>query len=175
MHRTRAGYVTVMIDNGQNDVTPGRTAVGNRRPRWRRFALGAAALSLVVVACDGDDDTVDQVEDEISDIGGNVADAIEEFGEDSVELAARNLASIHGTDEFADTGYSIDGDLECTADATEDLTAVDISCGGATEDGSVAALTGTTTELPGASLTELEGTFVGLIAGDEVFRTDALG
>ncbi len=118
---------------------------------------------------------VDQIEDEVADVGGEVADAIEEFGQDTVELAARNFASNQGADEFADAGYPIDGNLECTADATDDLTAVEINCGGATEDGLVVALTGTTTELPGASLTELEGDFVGIVGGNEVFRTDALG
>ncbi len=137
--------------------------------------LGAAALSLVAVACDGDDVSQEQIEDEIDEVGGDVADAINEAGEDAVELAARNIASQQGAEEFADAGHSIDGDLECAADATEDLTAVEIDCSGVTENGSAATLTGSTTELPGASLTELEGTFVGLVDGEEVFSTDALG
>lgn len=167
--------MSVMTTYGQNDVTSGRRDADGGRSRWWRCACGVAALSLAVAACGGDDDTADQIEAGIDDIGGEVADAVEEFGQDSVELAARNLASIQGAEEFADAGYPIEGNLECTADATDDLTAVEISCGGATEDGEVAALTGTTTELPGASLTELEGTFVGLIDGNEVFSTDALG
>jgi hypothetical protein len=179
-----------MISNGQNHVIGGsraRNRVGdNGRPRRHRLVLAAAALSLVVAACDGDDDDVDEIEEEIQDeldeiegeldeIGGEVADAIAEFGEDSVEVAARNLASRQGAEEFADSGHAIDGDLECTADATADLTAVEISCEGATEDGAIASLTGSTTELPGASLTELEGEFVGLVDDEEVFDTDALG
>lgn len=131
------------------------------------------ALVASVAACSDDDG--EAVGDEIEDVSGAVADAIEEFGEDTVEVAARNLASRQGAEEFSDAGFEIDGDLMCTADASDDLTAVAIDCSGATTDGSVAALAGDTTELPGASLTELEGDFVGFVDGDEVFRTDALG
>jgi hypothetical protein len=162
-------------DSGRNDDVIRRPRAGDRRSGWRRLALGAAAISLFVAACEDDDDTTQRIEDEIDEINGAVADAIDEFGQDSVELVARNLASRQGAEEFSDAGHPIDGDLQCTAVATDDLTAVEIECGGATEDGSVAALTGTTTELPGASVTELEGTFVGLVDSAEVFSTEDLG
>ena len=42
-------------------------------------------------------------------------------------------------------------------------------------DGAVAEMTGTTSELPGASITELDGDFVGTVDGAEVFRTERLG
>ena len=36
-------------------------------------------------------------------------------------------------------------------------------------------MTGTTDELPGASVTELEGAFTGTVDGTEAFSTDTLG
>lgn len=121
------------------------------------------------------DTAVDDVEDAVDDAAGAVADAIDEVGEDAVELAARNLATVNAAEEFADAGYPIEGELSCTADATDDLTAVELDCSGETEDGGVASVTGSTTELPGESVTELEGDFVGFVDSEEVFRTDALG
>lgn len=121
------------------------------------------------------DDAIDDVEAAVEDATGAVADAIEELGEDTVELAARNLASTNAEEEFSDAGYPIDGGLTCTADATDDLTAVELDCTGTTADGAAASMIGTTTELPGGSVTELEGEFVGFVDDAEVFRTDALG
>lgn len=165
------------------------TQHSTRTPRPFRAGtlLGATAMVVALGACGGDDDVTDDdvddavegavedIEEGVEDVTGAIGDAIEEVGEDTVELAARNLASTHAADEFADAGYPIDGGLSCTADATDDLTAVDLECTGATEDGGVASMTGTTTELPGESLTELEGDFVGFVDTEEVFRTDALG
>jgi hypothetical protein len=137
-----------------------------------------------MTACGGNDDDlsdeaergIDDIEEGVDAISGEVAGAIEEAGEDVVELAVRNLASVHGEAEFADAGHPvIEGGLACMADATEDLTAVEVDCTGQTEAGGVASLSGTTTELPGQSLTELEGDFVGMVDDEEVFRTDALG
>lgn len=161
-----------------------RPVLAARRTRRRRSAsaLGAGlALVLSVAACDADDtsddvdEVVDDVEERADEISGDVAEAIEEVGEDAVELAVRNLARMQAQDEFADAGHPIDGELSCTADASEALDAVEIGCVGETEAGQSASMTGTTTELPGESLTELEGEFVGLVDDQEVFRTDALG
>ena len=155
-----------------------------RRARRRSIAPICAAIALTVSAsaCAGDDDTsddldsaVDDVEAEVEDVGDEVADAADEAGEDAVELAVRNLASLYGQDEFTDAGHPIEGDLTCTADATDALDAVEIGCVGETEAGLSASLTGTTAEFPGESLTELEGDFIGSVDGEEVFRTDTLG
>ena len=54
-------------------------------------------------------------------------------------------------------------------------TAWPIDCTGTTADGGAAALTGTTTEVPGASVTSLEGDFAGTVDGAEVFTTQTLG
>lgn len=158
--------------------------------RWplRRLGgfVGAGAIALTITAtmtaCAGDDDVpedaeqaVDDLEGDLEDAAADVTDAVEEASEDAVELAVRNLASLHGEDEFEDAGYPVDGGLTCSADATADLTAVEVSCTGATEDGRALSMTGTTAEFPGESVTELEGDFVGLVDDEEVFRTDALG
>lgn len=155
----------------------------SRRGPARRAGAAFGAVALVLAACGGDDDAVDDdvdgvvddIEEGVDDVTGAVADAIDEVGEDTVELTARNLASTNAEEEFASVGHPIDGGLACEADATDDLTAVELSCDGVTEDGGVASMTGTTTELPGASVTELEGDFVGFVDNEEVFRTDALG
>ena len=159
--------------------------IGNRPIRRRHVGgiLGAFALVVTLTACGGDDDdtpedadeAMEDIEEGLDDAVADVTDAVEEAGEDAVELAVRNLASIHGADEFDDAGHPLDGDLTCTADASADLTAVELSCTGATEDGRAASMTGTTSEFPGESVTELEGDFVGLVDDEEVFRTDALG
>jgi hypothetical protein len=52
---------------------------------------------------------------------------------------------------------------------------VDIDCTGTTVDGGDASLTGTTAELPGLSFNELDGDFVGVVDGIEVFTTERLG
>lgn len=180
---------TTLDDTTPDDTTPDDATLVPTTRRFRRgvgAVAGALALVTALSACGGDDDVTDDVdgavddavtdiEEGVDDVTGAVADAIDEVGEDTVELAARNLASTHGADEFADAGYPIDGGLTCEADATDDLTAVEIDCAGATADGGVASMTGTTTELPGESLTELEGDFVGFVDTEEIFRTDALG
>ena len=55
------------------------------------------------------------------------------------------------------------------------LDQVDVNCTGTTEDGGAAVLTGTTSEIPGASITELDGTFTATVDGEPVFETDTLG
>ena len=59
--------------------------------------------------------------------------------------------------------------------ANEDADSVDISCTGTSTDGEDLALEGQTDEIPGASVTELEGSFTGTADGEEVFSVDTLG
>ena len=59
--------------------------------------------------------------------------------------------------------------------STDELDAVDVMCTGTTDDGAAAEMTGTSDELPGASVTELEGQFTGTVDGTEAFTTDTLG
>lgn len=141
--------------------------------RRRTCALATAVLVVSAAACS--DDTQDSLEDDVESVVTEVVDAVDDVSEDAVELAARNFASIQGADEFENAGHPIEGDLTCEADATDDLTAVQIDCTGTTADGGEAVLTGTTSEFPGASFDELDGDFVGTVDGSEVFSTERLG
>jgi len=157
-----------------------------RGARRRRTvaALGAAAV-LMLAACS--DDQQDELSETVGSIAEGVGDAAEsivsnaqdaagEVIDDAAELAARNLAAEQGEQQFDEAGYPLDEEgLACEATVTDDATALDINCSGLTEDGGAAALAGTTTEIPGASLSELEGDFVGTVDGGEVFTTDRLG
>lgn len=135
----------------------------------------AAVIVLAGTAAACDDDTQDSVEQDVETAVTEVVDALDEASEDVVELAARNFASVQGEQEFAAAGHEIEGDLVCEADASGDLTAVEIDCTGTTVDGGEASMTGTTSEFPGASIDELDGDFVGTVDGAEVFRTERLG
>lgn len=133
----------------------------------RARLLLAAALSLTLLGACSDDSVDDAAED--------VGDAVDEASNDAIEVAARNIASAQGEDQFSDVGIDVEGDLACEATADEAADAVDISCTATSTDGQDLALDGTTDEIPGASVTELEGTFVGTADGDEVFSVDTLG
>lgn len=152
--------------------------------RHRIIAPLAAAVLLLggAAACsddDGDDqsagETVDSLVDEGEEAASTASSAIDEGATDAAETAARNLAAEHGEDAFEEAGHPLEDGLECEATATDGNDAIDVSCTGTTEDGAEAELTGTTSELPGASATELEGDFTGTVDGDEAFTTTALG
>jgi hypothetical protein len=82
---------------------------------------------------------------------------------------------------LASTGLLACGDddddgLSCEATVADGgLNAVEVSCTGSTEEGQDATMTGRTDEMPGASVTELEGQFTGTAGGDEVFAVQQLG
>lgn len=150
--------------------TKDRTASG-RIPAV--VATAVLAISVGGAACS--DDTSDSVEEDVRSAITDAVDVADEVSEDAVEAAARVFASEQGAQAFDEAGHGLDGDLTCTADASDDLTAVDIDCTGTTQDGGQAELTGTTSELPGLSVTELDGDFVGTVDGTEVFQTERLG
>lgn len=142
----------------------------------RRTATALAALVAITAAATAcSDDTRESLEEDIESAVTEVVDVVDEVTEDAVELAARNFASVQGGQEFESAGYPLDGDLTCEADATSELTAVEISCTGTTVDGGEASLSGTTSELPGVSFDELDGDFVGTVDGENVFTTERLG
>lgn len=124
-------------------------------------------------------DDAEEAANDASDAAGDAADdagaAIDDATQDAVEAAARNLASAQGEDEFSSNGVEVEGDLECEATTNGDNSALDVSCTGTSTDGKELAMEGTTSEMPGASLTELEGTFTGTADGSEVFSVDTLG
>jgi len=141
--------------------------------RHRTTAITLAIVLLGAVACS--DDTQDSIEEDVESAITEVVDVVDEASEDAVEVAARNFAAVQAGQEFESAGYPIDGELTCEADATSDLTAVEISCTGTTVDGGEAAMTGTSSEFPGVSFNELDGDFVGTVDGTEVFTTERLG
>ncbi|MDW3215791.1 MAG: hypothetical protein R8G01_17475 [Ilumatobacteraceae bacterium] len=120
-------------------------------------------------------DDGDAIEDDARSVVSEVGEAADELAEDTIELAARNIASTQGAQQFESAGHPLDGDLACEADAADDVTAVEVDCTGVTQAGGLATLTGATSELPGASVTELDGVFVGTVDDEEVFRTERLG
>lgn len=135
--------------------------------------LAIAALSVSAAACS--DDTTESIQTDLESAATNAVDIIDEASEDAVEMAARNFASVQGGQEFEAAGHPIDDQLTCEADATSDLTAVEIDCTGTTVDGGQASMSGTTSEFPGVSFNELDGDFVGTVDGTEVFTTERLG
>ncbi len=105
-----------------------------------------------------------------------VGEAVDEAATDAAELVVRNLAAEQGEQQFEDAGFPLDGEgLACEATVGDGLDSVEVACTGTTEDGGSAQMTGTTNELPGASVTELEGDFTGTVDGTEAFTTDTLG
>lgn len=154
----------------------------------RRIARTIAALAVVslgAAACSDEDredigDAVDTVVDEVEDAGrtavSEAEDAVGDAASDAAELAARNIATQQGEEQFADAGRPLDdGGLTCEATVADGLDGVDVNCTGTTQDGGAAELTGSTGEVPGASATELDGTFTGTVDGDEVFSAESLG
>jgi len=139
----------------------------------------SAALALGIAACSDDaqqdaEDAVDQVQEDAEDAVTSASEGLDEGTDAAAEAAVRNLAATHGADELAQAGHEVEGDLECEATVADGEDAVDVTCTGTTTDGEDAEVAGTTAELPGASATELEGTFTGTVAGEEVFSVDRL-
>jgi uncharacterized lipoprotein NlpE involved in copper resistance len=148
----------------------------------RKLLVGIAAVAaLGLVGCgNDDDDTADSIIEDVESAArtavSEAGQAVDEAGADAAEAVVRNLAAQQGAQQFADAGSPLDDDgLTCEATASDGLDSVDVNCTGTTEDGGEAALTGTTDELPGESITEVEGTFTGTVDGSEVFTTDTLG
>jgi CO dehydrogenase/acetyl-CoA synthase alpha subunit len=127
-----------------------------RRP-GTTVLLAAVGLVVALVAC-SDEDRDDALDD-------------------VTELAVRNFAALQGSEQFKAAGYEIDDDgLSCTASVGEGgRTAVEVECTGTTVDGGDAVLNGVTSEIPGASITELEGDWTATVDGEQVFATDELG
>ena len=142
------------------------------RIRLAHGAVVAAAL-LTFAACS--EESQDAVQADIESAVTEVGEAVDEATDDAGEALVRNIATQQGEEQFSNAGHALDGPLTCEATVQEDVAAIDVSCTGTTQAGTAAALTGATSELPGASVVSLEGAFTGTVDGAEVFTTERLG
>ena len=105
---------------------------------------------------------------DIGNAAGNAAD-------NAAELLARNIATQQGEEQFNNAKQTLAGPLTCTAAIKGGVSKIDINCTGKTKGGGAAVLTGTTNEIPGASVVSLDGQFTGTVDGQMVFTTQRLG
>jgi hypothetical protein len=105
----------------------------------------------------------------------DVVDAAGDAANNAAEVLARNIATQQGEQQFKSSGHELSGPLTCTAKVNKGVSKIDIACTGTTKTGGVAALGGTTDQLPGASVTSLTGQFVGTADGAPAFTTQRLG
>lgn len=139
-----------------------------------RFAHGAAvAVLLTIAACS--EEAQDAVKADVESAVTEAGDAVAEASDDAGEALVRNIATQQGEEQFNNAGHPLDGSLTCEATVQDDLATIAVSCTGTTQAGGAAALTGTTSELPGASVVTLDGAFTGTVDGAEVFTTERLG
>ena len=141
--------------------------------RIRLAHAAAVAAILIIAGCS--EDTQDSVESDLESAVTEVGDAVGEAADDAGEALARNIATQQGEEQFNNAGHELDGPLTCEATVQDGVDQIDISCTGTTQDGGAAALTGTTSEIPGASVVTLDGEFTGTVDGEEVFTTERLG
>jgi type II secretory pathway pseudopilin PulG len=128
----------------------------------RRVQSVVVAATIVVSGCS-------------SNTRSSVKSDVERSANAAAETAARNVATQQGEEQFKNAQHELSGPLVCTATVQTSAAKIDIACSGATKDGKAATLTGTTNELPGASVVSLNGTFVGSVDGAQVFTTQRLG
>ena len=141
--------------------------------RTRSASIALLTTALAFASCSSD--ARESATTDLESVATDVADAIDETGEDAAETAARNVATQQGEEAFKDAGHELDGPLECEAKVADGLSKIDISCTGTTKDGKPVAMLGTTTELPGESVNSLQGRFTGTVDNEEAFVTDDLG
>ena len=139
-----------------------------------RLAHGAVVAAMLTIASCSED-TQDAVESDLESAATEVGDAVGEAANDAAEVLARNIATQQGEEQFTNAGHALAGPLTCEATVQDGVAKLDISCTGTTQAGGAAALTGTTNEIPGASVVTLDGDFTGTVDGAEVFTTERLG
>jgi hypothetical protein len=97
----------------------------------------------------------------------------QEIVDDTVEVAARNVASEGGKLEFAKSDIDVDGDLDCTATAESGAQTLAVTCTGTSTEGQSLTLDGQLTVADG-EIVDSSG-FVGKADGEEVFNVDCVG
>ena len=139
-----------------------------------RIAHGVmVAAALTIAGCNSDDRT--SIATELQTAATDIANAAGDAANDGAEVLARNIATQQGEEQFKNAGKELDGPLTCTAKIEDGVAKIDISCTGKTKAGGAATLSGTTNEIPGASVVSLDGQFIGAVDGTTVFNTQRLG
>jgi uncharacterized Zn-binding protein involved in type VI secretion len=87
------------------------------------------------------------------------------------EVLVRTAVATQGQVELSEVGAEVSGPPSCTS--TQQDSAVDVSCTGTTVDGRPVAVSGTATSLEGGNAPK--GSFVGTVAGQQVFSLPCLG
>jgi len=141
--------------------------------RTRYSPAIALAAVLAVGGCSSDDRS--SIATDLQSVATDIANAADEATDDVAEALARTIATQQGEEQFNNAGHELDGPLTCEATVQEDAANIAISCTGTTQDGGAAELTGTTNEIPGASVVSLDGDFTATVDGTEVFTTQRLG
>ena len=139
-----------------------------------RYAQGlVVAAALTVAGCNSADRA--SLSTDLRTAATDLANAAGNAANDAAEALARNIATQQGEEQFKNAGQELDGPLTCTAKIQDGVTKIDINCTGKTKAGGAATLTGTTNEIPGASVVSLDGQFTAAVDGTTVFTTQRLG
>ncbi len=141
------------------------------RPTIVRLAVAASTLAVVGCSSEARSSISSDVQTAATDVGN----AVEDGTTAAAEAVARNLATQQGEEQFTNAGHELSGPLTCTATVNDGVAKIDINCTGTTKAGGAAVLTGATSEIPGASVVSLDGSFIGTVDGTEVFTTQRLG
>lgn len=112
---------------------------------------------------------------DLQSVATDIGNAADEATDDVAEALARTIATQQGEEQFTNAGHQLDGPLTCEAAVQDDAANIKIDCTGTTQDGGAAVLTGSTNEIPGASVVSLDGDFTATVDGVEVFTTQRLG
>ena len=140
----------------------------------KRLSIVLLATGLIAAAgCSSD--TRNSVKTDLESAASDVQNAADDALNNAAEVVVRNLATQQGEEQFQNAGQTLEGPLTCEAKVEDGVSKVDVNCTGTTKDGQPAALTGTTDELPGASVVSIKGQFVGTVGGTQVFSVDHLG
>ncbi len=140
-------------------------------PTVRRLIIATSIVA--VVGCSSE--TRSSLSSDVKTAASEVGSAVDDGTTAAAEALARNIATQQGEEQFKNAGQELSGPLTCTATVQDGVAKIDVNCTGATKAGGAAALTGTTSEIPGASVVSLDGTFTGTVDGAEVFTTQRLG
>jgi outer membrane murein-binding lipoprotein Lpp len=152
----------------------GNGSDGKCDPMNIRIAHGAIVVAaLTIVGCSSEDRS--SIATDLQTAATDIANAAGEVTDDVAEALARTIATQQGEEQFKNAGEELDGPLTCEATVQDDAANIAISCTGTTKGGGAATLTGTTNEIPGASVVSLDGDFTGAVDGTEVFTTQRLG